>query len=367
MKLFVVVALALLAVVRADDEEIKEEENVLILTKKNFDGALSANKYLLVEFYAPWCGHCKALAPEWATAATTLKDEGSTDIKLGKVDATEEGDLAEKFGVRGYPTIKFFRDGNADKPIDYQGGRQAPEIVNWLKKKTGPPATTLENADDAKKFSEKNDVVVIGFFKDADSTGGKTFTEVAQDEDSLAFGIATDQAVWKEFGVDKDTIVLFKKFDEGKNNFDASADFEAKQVTDFIRSNELPLVIEFTQDSAQKIFGGSIKNHMLLFISAKSDEYKEKLDGFKAAATDFKGKVLFIYINIDDDDNQRILEFFGLKSEECPDVRYINLAEDMTKFKQPAKDLMAWRALLRPELSMMVHSRYNNFIKNLQF
>jgi len=314
--------------------EINDEEGVLVLTKDNFDDALSENQFILVEFYAPWCGHCKALAPEYAKAAQQLADENS-EIKLGKVDATEETELAEKFEVRGYPTLKFFRDG---KPSEYGGGRNAPEIVNWLKKKTGPPAEALEKVEDAKAFIDKDDVVVVGFFKDQTAAAAKVFLEVASGMDDVNFGITSHDDLFGEHKVEKDSVVLFKKFDEGRNDLSAD-DLDSKKLKEFITANQLPLVIQFTQQSAQKIFGGEVKNHLLLFVSSTSDDFQAKLDEYRAAAGDFKGKVLFIYIDTDDEDNLRILEFFGLKAEECPTVRFISLGEDMTKFKPETGDL----------------------------
>jgi len=101
---------------------------VVELTEANF-GALVMDSpdMWLVEFFAPWCGHCKNLAPEWESAAKQLKGQ----VSLGAVDATEHQGLASKYGVKGYPTIKLFPPGKKSKAKDYQGPREAAGIVSY--------------------------------------------------------------------------------------------------------------------------------------------------------------------------------------------------------------------------------------------
>ena len=105
----------------ADQEAYKEPEvddkDVLVLKERNFTDVIENNQFVMVEFYAPWCGHCQSLAPEYAAAATELKGE---KVVLAKVDATEENELAHEYDVQGYPTIYFFVDG-VHKP--YSGQR----------------------------------------------------------------------------------------------------------------------------------------------------------------------------------------------------------------------------------------------------
>lgn len=97
-----------------------DDKDVAVLTESNFSDFIKTNKYVMVEFYAPWCGHCKAMAPEYAAAATELKGWENEKVVLAKVDATEESELAESYDVEGFPTLFFFIDGE-HKP--YPGQR----------------------------------------------------------------------------------------------------------------------------------------------------------------------------------------------------------------------------------------------------
>ena len=107
---------------------ITKEKDILVLTQKNFEAAISKNKLILVAFYAPWCGYSKALLPEYAKAAEILARK-DTPFKLAKVDATQEVFLAYEFGIRGYPTLIFFHNG---KPIQYNGGHTSDTIMFWV-------------------------------------------------------------------------------------------------------------------------------------------------------------------------------------------------------------------------------------------
>jgi len=95
-----------------------EEVNVVNLGADNF-AATIAQGYWLVKFYAPWCGHCKRIAPTWEELATVQKTEKSFGV--AKVDCTVERDLGSEYGVRGFPTIKLFKDGKF--VADHKGAR----------------------------------------------------------------------------------------------------------------------------------------------------------------------------------------------------------------------------------------------------
>ena len=100
--------------------------NVLDLSDSNFQEAIEANDNLLVEFYAPWCGHCKKLAPEWEKAADRLADE-DPPIRIAKVDCADYPVLCSEQFISGYPTMKLYQHHRAKE--DFLGGRSAGSLL----------------------------------------------------------------------------------------------------------------------------------------------------------------------------------------------------------------------------------------------
>merc|ERR1712223_1661734 len=87
---------------------IVDHDGVTVLNRDTFAHFVQPKDLVMVEFYAPWCGHCKKLEPEYKKAAEVLAKD---NIILAKVDATKEGELAKEHMIQGFPTLTIFKKG----------------------------------------------------------------------------------------------------------------------------------------------------------------------------------------------------------------------------------------------------------------
>merc|ERR1712000_493339 len=105
----------------------------IALAESDFD-TRTASGVWFIKFYAPWCGHCKRLAPTWDSLAEVA------NFNVGKVDCTENGALCQRFEVRGYPTLLLFKEGTGSAAIKYSGARDLPAFTSWVASETGKAA-----------------------------------------------------------------------------------------------------------------------------------------------------------------------------------------------------------------------------------
>ncbi|CAN1346441.1 Protein disulfide isomerase-like 1-4 [Linum perenne] len=277
-----------------------DETDVVVLNEGNFSDFVKDHKFVLVEFYAPWCGHCQSLAPEYAAAATELKGD---DVALAKVDATEESELSQEYDVQGFPTLVFFADG-VNKP--YSGQRTKDAIVAWIKKKTGPGISNITTLDDAQRILTSDTKVALAYLNSLVGPESQELAAASRLEDDVDFYQTVNPDVAKLFHLDPEakrpTLVMIKKEDEKLSYFGMSVvyflspdgNFSRSAIAEFVFANKLPLVTIFTRENAPSVFESEIKKQLILF-AGKNDSEKV-LPLFQEAAKLFKGSSVYLWI-----------------------------------------------------------------------
>ncbi|GAK65066.1 protein disulfide isomerase [Moesziomyces antarcticus] len=269
--------------------DASSSSDVLDLGKDNFTSIVSPEPLMLVEFFAPWCGHCKALAPEYEKASTELVADG---IKLAKVDCTEENELCAQHGVEGFPTLKVFRSGSAS---DYNGNRKADGIVSYMKKQALPALSTV-SADSFAEFKAKDRVVAVAFLDASDDKNLAAVTAVANNlRDNYLFGVVNDAVVAKDAGVSAPAFVVYRQFDEPEVKLDAKT-LSEEAIHNFLKAQSIPLIDELSAENFMNYAEAGLPL-AYLFADPEAKDLQAQVESLKPLAKANKGKLNFVWID----------------------------------------------------------------------
>jgi len=264
--------------------------DVVILDPANFDAEVKGADLTLVEFFAPWCGHCKALAPNYARAATELKGVA----KLASVDCTIHKDLCSRYGVQGFPTLKVFRAaGDINKPADYQGGRSDKDIVKYIRKQTEPAFQQISSAEELETLRQREGVEIVGVFADLESAEAKAFKAAAEElRNDYTFALTSNT----ELGA-ANSLNLYKGDDATPvSTSEASV---LSSPAKWIQSEAFELVGEIGPENFQKYLdrGLPLVWSFVDYSAGNAEKTKALLKEIEAAAKTVKGQLSVVKLD----------------------------------------------------------------------
>ncbi|KNA18886.1 hypothetical protein SOVF_066890 [Spinacia oleracea] len=277
----------------ADEQQFTIDGKVIDLDDSNFDSVISSFDHVFVDFYAPWCGHCKRLSPELDAAAAALA-ELEKPIMIAKVDADKYRRLGDKYEIDGFPTLKLFVHG---VPVDYNGPRKADLLVRYLKKFVAPDVSILESDTAISNFVEAagpHFPVYIGFGMDE-----SVISKLAMKYKKKAwFSVAKDfsDSVMESYDFDKvpALVALHPSYDE-RNIF--YGPFDDQFLEEFIKQNVLPLCLPINSDSL-KLLRDEDRKIVLTFVEDENEDKTKKLVKLLKAAASANRDYLFAYAGL---------------------------------------------------------------------
>ncbi|XAR55638.1 hypothetical protein NMG60_11035769 [Bertholletia excelsa] len=266
---------------------------VLELDDSNFDAAISSFDYIFVDFYAPWCGHCKRLSPELDKAAAVLAGL-KKPIVIAKVNADKFTRLANKYEIDGFPTLKIFMHG---VPTEYYGPRKSDLLVRSLKKFVSPDVAILSSDSDTSDFSEGAGTefpIYIGF-----GLNESAITNLAINYKKKAwFAVAKDfsEDVKKLYGFDKvpALVSIHARYNQQSIYY---GPFEDQFLEEFIKQNLLPLAVPISQESLT-LLKDDERKIVLTFVDDEADEKSEEIIKLLKAAASANRDFVFGYIGV---------------------------------------------------------------------
>ncbi|XP_006001538.1 protein disulfide-isomerase TMX3 isoform X1 [Latimeria chalumnae] len=224
----------------------------------------------LVDFYAPWCGHCKKLEPVWNEVGMELRTTGSP-VRVGKMDATSYSSIASEFGVRGYPTIKLLK---GDMAYNYRGPRTKDDIIEFANRVSGPIVRPLPSQQMFEHVQKRHPVLFV--YAGGESPLKEKYIEVASE------------------------LIVYTYF------FSASEEV----LPEYVTLHELPAVLVF-KDGTYFVYDEYEDGDLSSWVNKERFQGYLNIDGFTLFELGDTGKMVAIAVI---DDKNTIEEHIRLKS-----------------------------------------------------
>ncbi|KAH8804742.1 thioredoxin-like protein [Xylogone sp. PMI_703] len=262
-----------------------------------------------VKFYAPWCGHCQALAPNWVQLGKEMKGR----LNVGEVNCEVEKALCKDVRVRAYPTILFFRGGER---VEYEGLRGLGDLISYAEKAIDLGSGVRDvDAVQFQELEEKEDVIFVYFYDHA------TTTEDFQALERLTLSLIGHAKLVKTNSatlVDRFKITTWPRLlvsrDGRPTYFTALAPYDMRdthKVLHWMQSVWLPIVPELTASNAREIMDGKLVVLGIL-THDRPDDFAQAQKEFKSAALEWMDKET---------------QMFQLERQELRDAKQLRLEE----------------------------------------
>lgn len=288
----------------------KAQRIVIELNNDNTERVINGNEFVLVLGYAPWCPRSAELMPHFAEAATSLK-EFKTPLVMAKIDADRFPKPASFLGVKGFPTLLLFVNGTSQP---YSGGYTADDIVIWARKKTGAPVIRISSKAEAEEFLRKYQTFLVGRFDKFEGPDYEEFVSAAKSDNETQFVEASQlelaRVLYPDIKPTEHFIGIVKNEPERYTAYDGA--FTMNKILEFIDYNWFPLVTKLTEINSIRVYSSPIKLQVLVF--ANTEDFKNLLNPLQEVARTFKSKIMFIFVDINDDNLAKpFLTLFGLE------------------------------------------------------
>lgn len=257
-----------------------DKGRVLELTDATFDAAIAKHDHILVDFYAPWCGHCKKLSPELDAAAPGLAEK-TPPIFLAKLNADKYTKVASKYDVSAYPTLKLFINGF---PIDYKGPRKAASLSSHLQKLVSPDVKVLGNEVEVQDFMQNADdsfPFFVGF-----GVERSAISELAKQHKSRAWFLVLEsfsERAMESFDFDKSPALVVLRLSQGEQEV-YYGPFEGDDLAQFVQQNLLPRVNLLMTESMRSLREDGRPIALAILRDDSSEQSVSFIKKLKAAA-----------------------------------------------------------------------------------